>query len=693
MAFDGGLHSNHGMSRDQKFTLAAITAVGIALRWRGIGELSLNHFDEGVLVSGAFDVWLNGPWSFSLAQPLQAPPLFPWLIDALMWLTGTTWPIMGIYTSALLGSLTIPLFFLLARRVVGDRLGLVAAGLLAASDLHIAFSRMALTEASLTLAFVLAMYCWIRLDESASTPPSDVRPVNRKTPPGQSAARQSTTRWPTIAWTFAAGLATGAAWNIKYNGWMPLAIAATGWLLAGLRHWLVSSGSEPVPIFQRRPTRHTPHTTQLTPLSTHHSPHATRHTLTWLMAAALAGICFLPWYRWVEKNFSGGYGAVTRNHLTYVGGLSDWPGRAWRVLTSLAAFRDYGWLLTLTAATGWLIYHAARSRAKLAGQRSLMSGMSMWVAWGGVGGAAWTAATVMGSDFVWLLLAAAAIVPVLVWGEANAMVLAVWVGAFLVTVPFYHPYTRLVVPALPAAICMSLWLLRAAWQAKSMNSIAPAEQGAIAGSMRPRVARACLSAAIAAALTIALVAHPFGWLPPAAAWQRQSARQSYRALGDAVLAQTPNDAMVICQGLPVMPLYVEREWVPLETRAFTDWLPRIATDRPCFLAVDFWGAYGEGHAAVRAAIDRHIDCLTPVAIVPNDLNLVTLLDYLSPTDAARQVSARWPLERRATGSGQAVVAARLGSDYANVIVLYKIDRERIHGATKSGYRSPHENTD
>lgn len=641
------LDDSTAMPRHHKLALLAITALGIALRWRGIGELSLNHFDEGVLVSGAFDVWLNGPWHFSLAQPLQAPPLFPWFITALMWLTGTTWPIMGIYASALLGSLTVPLCFFLARRVIGDRLGLVAAGLLAASDLHIAFSRMALTEASLTFVFVLAMYCWIRLYEAA--------------------IGVSLTLRPTIVWTIAAGVATGAAWNIKYNGWMPIAIAATGWLLVALRGQLMK--------LRRAST---------------FSPLATRHSLrllsTWLVAAALAGVCFLPWYGYVERNFSGGYGAVTRNHLTYVGGFSDWPGRAWRVLTSLSAFRDYGWLLTLTVATGWLIYRLVQSRrAKPPGQRSLMSRLLREVACISSVGAVWIAAIAMGSDFVWLLLGAAAIAPVLVWGEANAIVLAVWAGAFLVTVPFYHPYTRLIVPALPAAICLSLWLLRAAWQPMAANGMAPIEDGAIAGSAKLPTARACLLAAVAGGLTIALLAHPFGWLPQPAAWRRQSARQSYRALGDAVLAKTPNDALVICQGLPVMPLYVEREWVPLETRPFTDWLPHVPTDRPCFLAVDFWGAYGEGHAAVWAAIDRHIDCLTPAAVVPNDINLVTLLDYLPPADAARHIATHWPLEGRRTATGQAVVAARLGSDYANVIVLYEIDRACI-AVRRSGQR-------
>jgi dolichyl-phosphate-mannose-protein mannosyltransferase len=651
------------MSRDHTLALAAITAVGIALRWRGVGDLSLNHFDEGVLVSGAFDVWLKGPWSFTLAQPLQAPPLFPWLVTALMWLTGTTWPIMGIYASALLGSMTIPLFFFLARRPLGNRLGLVAAGLLAASDLHVAFSRMALTEASLTFAFVLAMYCWVRLFESAGRATTDAgRPTRQRPPRRLPTVQPPVVAWPTVSWAIAAGLATGAAWNIKYNGWLPLAIAGTGWLLAALRHWLSKTFL----------ARHSSHAAHLTPSALRH---ALSLPLAWTAATALAGICFLPWYRFVENNFAGGYGAVTHNHLAYVGGWSDWPDRAWRVLTSLAAFRQFGWLLTLAAAVSCLIYLAARARR--VGRSAGRSFNVRRMVWAASLAAAWPAALAMGTDFVWLLLAAAAIVPVLVWGETTEVVLAVWAGAFLVTVPFYHPYTRLVVPALPAALCLSLWLLRAAWRPAAERNQGSADVVAVGGSARPLAARATLSAAAMGMLAMALFSHPFGWLPDAAAWQRQSSRQSYRALGDAVLAQTPKNALVICQGLPVMPLYVEREWIPLETQPFTDWLARVSPDRPCYLAVDFWGIYGEGHTAVRAAIDRHTDCLTPVAIVPNDLNLVTLLDYLPAAAVARHISERWPLERRGTTSGQVAVPARLGSDHAGIIVLYQIGRECV----------------
>lgn len=58
------------LTRNERLVLAAITATGVALRAEGLGELSLAHFDEGVLMSGAFDTRLHGLWHFTLAQPL-----------------------------------------------------------------------------------------------------------------------------------------------------------------------------------------------------------------------------------------------------------------------------------------------------------------------------------------------------------------------------------------------------------------------------------------------------------------------------------------------------------------------------------------------------------------------------------------------------------------------------------------------
>ncbi|HQU47357.1 MAG TPA: phospholipid carrier-dependent glycosyltransferase, partial [Pirellulales bacterium] len=306
-----------------KLVLAAMIAVAVGLRWADIGQLSLAHFDEGVLVSGAFGVWLNGLWHFPLSQPLQAPPLLPWMVAGAFGITQTPWPIMGIYVSATVSVATVVIYFYWLRRLYNDWLALAGAGFLAASDLHVAFSRMALTDVTLTFFFVLGGYLLSRMATTASQPPAG----GRVTQVGRLAA-----------WAIGMGLATGAAWNTKYNGWMLLAMAATTWLIVALRGWLLDRGD-----------------------TDRESSFGGPAMIVALFVAALVAVgCFAPWYRYVEQAYPGGYAAITRNHLRYVGGLDDWPPRAARLWTSLSAFRHYGWLITLLASAVAGVYFARR---------------------------------------------------------------------------------------------------------------------------------------------------------------------------------------------------------------------------------------------------------------------------------------------------------------------------------------------
>ena len=613
---------------NRKLLLAAIALVAVALRWHKIDRLSLAHFDEGVLVSGAFGVWLHGWWHFPLSQPLQAPPLFPWLVAGAFGITQTPWPIMGIYVSATLGVATVIIYFAVLRRLFGERSALVGAALLAASDLHVAFSRMALTDVALTFFFVLGAYFVARLAD-----------VPRTASPRSELSRQA-------AWSAAFGAAAGAAWNTKYNGWMLLAVAATTWFIVALRAWLMrrlANGAHYQESFAR-PTV----------------------SLAILVATLIAIACFAPWYHHVDTTFPGGYAAVTRNHLRYFGGLADWPGRAERLWLSLTAFRHFGWLVTL-AGTMLFVAWFALPLPVLAGKIADKRRTSGWAVLVGLCGLA--GICINGSDAIFVLLSAAAIGPALIWGRWPAVFFAVWSGAFLVMTPFYHPYTRLLVPAMPAAIGLSIWLIEAAFLADRHDE--PTNR------LRAQSAGGCIAAACFAALALGIISHPFGLVPEKGIWRNWSTCHAYRELGDAVLAaDLPSDAMVLCQGLPAMDLYIEREWTPLEAVPFDRWLPRVAPHRPCYLAVDFWGAHGENHGLALASLKSHLDCFAPIAVVPDDLNVATLLDYLPPDAVARRLAQGLPVPDAVDSTGRRIeFPARLDEPFANVIVLYRIDRE------------------
>lgn len=633
--------------------LAGIVAVAAWLRFRGIGTASLSHFDEGVYVISAIDAWQRGPWEFQLPLPYQAPPLFPWLIALAFGLTQMSIPAMGAAVSAVMATATIPLIFLLGRRIAGTPFGLVAATLLALSDLHVAFSRMALTDAPLTFWFVLALYGTDRLADA----------VGRRCT-GKSGADQPP-RWAWVGWILAVGLATGAAWNTKYNGWMPIAIAMTTAAILLIRGELTRRGPKWLAV--RAPSQ-----SSIDSLT----PRGWMLTLAGLAAAGMiAGIAYLPWYRYVEAEFPGGYAAVVANHRTYVGGLDGWLPRAGRLLRSLPAFRHLGWQIALAAlvlAAGYALMLAMRrgGRPKSRRQQAAVAGATL------AGG---LVILLAGLDGALVLLALAGILPAVLWGDRRAVLLAVWVGSFAVLVPFYHPYMRLLVPAWPGVICLALLVLRDAFRGQwgpgrsgPQEALSPA-----AGIGSAPAGAVSTGVAIAAGIVLALAASPFGIVPSTGMWSGWTAQHSYQAWGDAVGRETPEQSLILCQTLPTAWLYCPRPFVPVEGQPWVEQLAGVPPDIPCYLAVDFHGLYSPDPERGRRAFSQHLHRLEPVAVVPNDLRLTTLLDYLPPQQVALHVQrhdARLTLNDR---HGRAVVVPPpLDQPFENIIVLYRVHRRQ-----------------
>jgi hypothetical protein len=294
-----------GLAREL-WLVAALTLVGGTLRLSSLGRLGLVHFDEGIYALAG--LWVFSPRGLPGLDPTTipyAPPGFPFLV-------GLAYVLLGIGdTSAILvsivaGTLTIPAVGWVACRTFGRGAGAAAAAFAAFSGPHLAFSRMALTDASFLLSWVLA----IGLGQRFLERPGLLRAVML-------------------------GLSVGLAQLFKYNGWIAgvlVALSAAVWTLvcpeARARRSLLA-------------------------------------TWGWgLLAALLAAILYWPWYRFVESH--GGYAALLAHHRSYVGGVSSWLGHLnVQLAQDRALSAGAGWelLAGLLAAMGTSVTALARPHA------------------------------------------------------------------------------------------------------------------------------------------------------------------------------------------------------------------------------------------------------------------------------------------------------------------------------------------
>jgi 4-amino-4-deoxy-L-arabinose transferase-like glycosyltransferase len=222
--------------------------------------MAVEHFDEGVYAS---NLWFDSEAGYQYPnRPLYAPPLVPFLIECSLLLFGPQ-GMAPMLPSLVAGCATIPLVWWAARNWFGPAAGLASAALAATCEIHVLFSRAALTD-------VLLCFWWLAAVAFAE------RAFRR--------ARYD--------WAFAAGVLAGLAWWTKYNGWLVMGVA-----IGGAACWLACGRGD-----RKRMSRIA------------------------LAAAILAATAFAVWSPvWIGlESFPGGYGAVAENHAKYFVGLDGW---------------------------------------------------------------------------------------------------------------------------------------------------------------------------------------------------------------------------------------------------------------------------------------------------------------------------------------------------------------------------------
>ena len=290
--------------------VGALTAVGLLIRLWGLGRLGLVHFDEGIYAIAG--LWSLSPRGLAGLDPVliaYAPPGFPFLIGLAYSILGPG-DVSAILVSIVMGTMTIPAAAWLARRTFGAGAGPPAATLAALSGLHVAFSRMALTDVSFLLCWVVGLIVAQRFVER----------------PGAGSG-------------IALGVAVGVAQLFKYSGWT-LGAAVMLALPA------VALGDE----FRRT------------------KAYQARAWGFGLLGVVVALAIYAPWISFVENH--GGYRALMAHHGGYVGSVGSWLPH-WRVqLEELSALSGgfpwnlAGWLTALGAAA--LMRLGSGSRPELA---------------------------------------------------------------------------------------------------------------------------------------------------------------------------------------------------------------------------------------------------------------------------------------------------------------------------------------
>jgi dolichyl-phosphate-mannose-protein mannosyltransferase len=367
------------VSLQERTALMLIVVVGVGMRFALPSHISIEHWDEAVYSCNRF---FPEDGSYP-GRYMYAPPLWPAIIEFTMLLSGAT-ANAAVTPNLVFSALTVILCWWVARDWFGPAAGLSAAALAALNDFHIAYSRTALTDPSLCFWYLLAVYfTWRALSRNQ------------------------------LGQAIIAGLAAGAAWATKYNGWLTLAVALSGFIA-----WA---------IFERLDRR----TLQ-------------SRLMTLAAIGVTAGVAWSPvWFSFKP----GQYSEVLKNQAGYYVGLAGWTQSFVRQAANLRFFENWVSAASIAAAVALPLLFRRRFGflvlAVVLGLEAIPAGVSP------------------------ILIGPAVVGPLLIlWtsyrsGQKDdaarnrrlaAWLLAAWNIGLLVATPAYTPYPRLVMPWLISAI-------------------------------------------------------------------------------------------------------------------------------------------------------------------------------------------------------------------------------------------------
>ena len=394
------------IDKTELLCVIALVGVGLLLRGWNLSQVAVEHFDEGVYAS---NIWFDADQGYRYPdRHLYAPSLLPALLEFSIALFGTgAVGTIGVGIAA--GTLTLVSLWWVVRSWFGTGAGLAALALAAGSDYHILYSRTALTDPLLGLWMVWAAY-W-----------------------GERALRQGG-----VGRVLLAGLFTALAWWTKYNGWLPLAILASGGLAYAARQsWRTSW--QPLKLF----------------------------ALRWSGIAIVAVVGWCPYYFSLKS--TGGYASVSANHAQYVEGFNGWFDRLLQQLANCRYWDSWLSVAAVAVAVALIAVACARSGFTWNGRR--------------VGSTA-IAAVACGAASAWIgswLFLHVLFIAVIGLGLGRHLrgttdaeqstkrasicwLLAAWWCGLCLATPLYRPFPRLLLPWLLVTWIGAAYALQVGWQ-------------------------------------------------------------------------------------------------------------------------------------------------------------------------------------------------------------------------------------
>tara|TARA_R110000868_G_scaffold411787_1_gene710772 strand:+ start:72449 stop:74269 length:1821 start_codon:yes stop_codon:yes gene_type:complete len=532
----------------EKIVVALILLVGCLLRVLFLSSSGVEHFDEGVYAS---NLWFSAEQGAEYpGRFYYAPPLFPFLIEWSMIFLGSG-PLGVFLPSLLFGMLTVLVIWWVAREWFGPAAGLVALTLASLSDLHLLYSRVALTDVGLGFCLLLAVYLTWKSFISVDW------------------------KWPLLA-----GIVTGAGWSIKYNGWLPLVVG-----LSGLIPWV---------LFRRRQLQR--------PAS---------YFLRWLVVVIVAFLVWSPVLIGLQK--SGGYSVVAANHSRYVVGFSGWFHSFWRQWQNHRLLEGTSGFLSLGLVCLALCLLCVCSRISKSGNQpaEISYSQSPGSTWNLILLGLFAATPILLSAFVGIspvlgLLASAGILLQLFLPagrfrlplstgqvqvsddelnrELAAWLLAAWFCGLLLATPLYYPYPRLTIPW-----TISAWLGTAAFagwlEQRAGGSLFELFQSS-AGSGRNRFRISPAVGVVAVAVLIVVAFKPWTMV----AWQT---RDDLEAIAQNILADlrsqsdiSSENAILYTYAEPALFFNIQSQGHPLTGPvADLEFLNSLSPQNPAYLIV------------------------------------------------------------------------------------------------------------